>query len=199
MSLCCPPPTPSELLPDRDIIDEVVPTTVTYIVPQAEGDPIWLDYRGQMLGELRAMYSDRPICFDSPDHWVKVVKPLFTPEKMSKLGKQVGIYKQDKEPDTDYQNYTITESGGVRAVTTSQMEDMPDVVVTEGEEYLSQRGRTDQDSESDHVTSMVQPTGPLQGAEFIKELIVAMYNPLLEFCKGLDKYFIPFEWVCEYK
>lgn len=199
MSLCCPPPTPSELLPDRDILDEVVPLEVTYIVREPEGAPIWLDYRDQMVGELKAMYSEQPICYDNPDHWVKVVKTLFTPERMNLIGKQVGVYKQDNEIDTDYMRYTITETGGVRAVTSSQTEDMPDVMVTEGEEYLSQRGRTDQDSESDHVTEMIQSTGPTRGTDYIKQLIGSMHNPLLEFCRSLDKYFIPFEWMCEYQ
>ncbi len=199
MSLCCPPPTPSELLPDRDILDEVVPTTVTYIVPQAEGDPIWLDYRERMLGELRAMYEDRPICYDRPDHWVKVVKPFFSPERLNLIGKQVGIYKQDSEVDMTYQRYKITDAGGVRAVTTSQSEDMPDVDVSGGEEYLSQRGKTNQESDSDRVTEMIQEVGPGRGPDYVKQLITAMYNPLLEFCKGLDKYFIPFEWMCEWQ
>ena len=199
MALCCPPPTPSELLPDRDILDEVVPTVVTYIVREPEGAPIWLDYRDQMVGELKAMYSERPICYDRPDHWVRVVKSLFSPERMSVIGKQVGVYNQDMEIDTDYMRYTISETGGVRSITTSQTEDMPDVMVAEGEEYLSQRGKSDQDSESDHVTSMIQEVGPDRGAGYVKQLIENMYNPLLEFCRELDKYFIPFEWMCEYQ
>ena len=189
-----PPPSPNALLPSRDLIDEIVPTTVTYIVPS--DPPAWLDYREAMKAEIKAEYGDRPICYCDADHWVKVIKREFSPESLSTLGKQVGIYKQDKEPDTDYQSYTITESGNVVSATVSQTEDMPDVPM-DGSEYLSARGKSDQDTSTDHVTTMVQPTGPLQGPEFIKELIRNMYNPLREFVHRLDKYFIPFEWLSE--
>ena len=189
-----PPPSPNALLPSRDLIDEIVPTTVTYIVP--EDPPIWLDYRDAMKAEITAVYGDRPICYCDADHWVKVIKREFSPEALSTLGKQVGIYKQDKEPDTDYQSYTITESGSIESSTASQAEDIPDVPA-DGTEYLSARGKSDQDTVTANTVTMVQPTGPLQGAEFIRLLIENMYNPLQMFVRSLDKYFIPFEWLSE--
>ena len=189
-----PPPSPNTLLPSRDLIDEIVPTTVTYIVP---GEPVsWLDYREAMKAEIKTVYGDRPICYCDADRWVKVVKREFSPEALSKLGKQVGIYKQDKEPDTDYQSYTITESGSIESSTASQAEDIPDVPA-DGTEYLSARGKSDQDTVTANTVTMVQPTGPLQGAEFIRLLIENMYNPLQMFVQSLDKYFIPFEWLSE--
>ena len=189
-----PPPSPNTLLPSRDLIDEIVPTTVTYIVP---GDTVvWLDYREAMKDEIKTVYGDRPICYCDADHWVKVIKREFSPEALSTLGKQVGIYKQNKEPDTDYQSYTITESGSIESSTASQAEDIPDVPA-DGTEYLSARGKSDQDTVTANTVTMVQPTGPLQGAEFIRLLIENMYNPLQMFVRSLDKYFIPFEWLSE--
>ena len=82
-----PPPSPNSLLPTRDLIDEIVPTTVTYIVPS--DPPAWLDYREAMKAEIEAVYGDRPICYCDADHWVKIIKREFSPEALSTLGKQV--------------------------------------------------------------------------------------------------------------
>ena len=166
---CTPAEIKAQTTPARDILAEVLPTTMTY----KDEDDVSVDFRERTLAQLHALYDNRRIAYFNVDRWVRVVKTMFSPEAMSSLGKGHAIYSLDRELDVDYSNYETT--------TTSQLEELPDTPIG-ANEYLSQRGTT--------TTKMVQPSGPLGAAMLLKDSILAIYSPLEQYLYTLERFFI---------
>ena len=166
---CTPLEIKAQTTPPRDILAEVLPTTMTY----KDEDDVSVDFRERTLAQLHALYDSRRIAYYNVDRWVRIVKTKFSPEAMNSLGKGHAIYSLNRELDVDYSNYETT--------TTSQLEELPDTPIG-ANEYLSQRGTT--------ITRMVQPSGPMGSAMLLKDSILAIYSPLEHYLYELERYFI---------
>lgn len=167
---CTPSDIEEKTSPGRDILDEVLPTTMTY--KDKNGNSV--DFRDKVYEEIRALYWNRRICYYNVDKWVRRVSTEFSPEVVRNLGKGYALYELDRELDVDYLNQEST--------TTTEVEELPDVPIG-NDQYLSQRGSTH--------TTLKQPSGPMGSAAAVRDSIFSIHNVLIEFAKGLEKYFLP--------